>query len=259
MTRQRLTSLRLRVTLTKPMGGLTKTGRFLIACAMVLAVSATIEAGLLAALRTPDETSAASLWATALSASDLQDAALRIHTYPYFYRRAIMTALTPDERAVTWRRYLVTYAAAHPELDLTARALLTRASAAMTPEVFDDNPPTERLNELAAIYDVSLTILGRQAATDVFLRLGPDDNGMSALPVSERLSHTVRAWITAHAGASDCDCTAQLPASCDASGAAGDICSAASGCEPIVTWPMCGLMWSLPCNGTCITQSRRAL
>ena len=256
MPAQRLTSSALRVTLTKPMGGLTKTARFVIACVMVLAVSATIEAGLLAALRTPDAASAASGWVSSLSASELQDAALRIHTYPYFYRRAIMTALEPDDRALTWRRYLATYAAAHPELDITARALLTRASAAMTPEVFDDTPPAERLNELATIYEISLTMLGRRVATDLFLRLGPDENGLSALPVSERLAHTVRNWVTLHASGSDCDCAAQLPVSCDASGAAGDICTTTSGCEPIVAWPMCGLVWSLPCNGTCTTLTR---
>ena len=246
-----LTTQRRHVTLTQPMGGHLKTSRFVIACAIAVALCAGIESTLLAALRSSDDAAAASRWATHLNVSDLQDASLRIHTYPYFYRRAIMSALEPDDRSRAWRRYLVTYAAAHPELDVAGRALLSRASATMTPELFDDNPPAARLAELASIYDLSLTLLGRRATTDVFLRLGPDDTGIEALPVTERVSLTMRRWLAVSARGADCECSAALSASCDAAGAAGDTCTATASCEPVVTWPMCGLVWALPCDGVC--------
>ncbi len=246
-----LTTRRSHVTLTKPMGGRLQTSRILIATAIVVALCAVVETTVMAALRAGNDASAATAWAERLSTTELQDAALKIQTYPHFYRRALMTALEPDDRAATWRHYLTTYAQAHPELDVASRALITRAASAMTPEVFDDNPPADRLAELASIYEVSQTLLGRRVAIDLFLRLGPDDNSLAALPISERATITVRRWLFAEAASTDCECTAQLSASCDAAGAAGSTCSATSSCEPVVTWPMCGLVWALPCNGVC--------
>jgi hypothetical protein len=199
------------------MGGRLQTSRILIATAIVVALCAVVETTVMAALRAGNDASAATAWAERLSTTELQDAALKIQTYPHFYRRA----------------------------------LITRAASAMTPEVFDDNPPADRLAELASIYEVSQTLLGRRVAIDLFLRLGPDDNSLAALPISERATITVRRWLFAEAASTDCECTAQLSASCDAAGAAGSTCSATSSCEPVVTWPMCGLVWALPCNGVC--------
>ena len=255
---QRLTWIGLHVTLTVPMKAMTRTTRrLLIASAMLVVLAVPVESVLLAAMRTPDAPAAARAWAASLSDESLQDAALHIQTYPYFYRRAIMAALEPAERAQVWRRYLTTYTTSHPELDLTARALLARAATAMTPDVFDDNPPTDRIAELANVFDISLTVFGRRAATDLFMRLGPDDASYAALPLSERAAGTVRDWITLHARAADCECSTPFATSCDVSGAAGDTCADASGCEPIVTWPMCGVAWAAPCNGVCTTASRK--
>src|SRR6185369_1443347 len=104
--------------------------RILIGCALVAAIAVPVEGVLLAAMRTPSPAAAAHEWAAGLSHDDLQDASLRIQNYPYFYRRAIMTALEPAGRAQVWRRYLATYANTHPDLDVAARALLGRAAAA---------------------------------------------------------------------------------------------------------------------------------
>jgi hypothetical protein len=235
-----------------------KTHRLLITCAVLAMLAAPVETVLLAAMRVPDATAAAREWATGLSVSELQDAALHIQSYPYFYRRAIMTALEPEARSQVWRRYLASYTSAHPNMDVTARALIGRASAAMTPEVFDDNPPADRIAELANVFEVSLSVFGRRTATDLFMRLGSDDTSYEALPISERVTGAVREWITVHAGAADCDCAAQFPTSCDVSGAIGDTCADAMGCEPLVTWPACGVAWAVPCNGLCSTMSRQA-
>ncbi len=235
-----------------------KTRRLLISCAVLAMLAAPVEAVLLAAMRVPAATAAAREWAAGLAASDLQDAALHIQTYPYFYRRAIMTALEPDGRSQTWRRYLASYIETHPNMDVTARALVGRASAAMSPEVFDDNPPADRIAELANVFEVSLTVFGRRTATDLFMRLGPDDTTYEALPIAQRVTDRVREWVTVHAGSADCDCSAQFPTSCDVTGAIGDTCAEAMGCEPLVTWPACGVAWAVPCNGLCAMASRKA-
>ncbi len=236
------------------------TRRLLIACAIVAGVAVPIEGVLLAAMRTPNAAVAAHEWAASLRTEDLQDAALRIQSYPYFYRRAIMTALEPAGRAQVWRRYLSSYTTAHPDLDVAARALIGRAASAMTPDVFDDNPPADHVAELANVFEISLTVFGRRTATDLFMRLGPDDASYSALPIAERLTGAMRNWITVHAAAAaDCECASLFPTSCDVSNAAGDTCTEAASCEPITSWPSCGVAWAAPCNGTCNPQSHKKL
>lgn len=234
-----------------------RTCRFVIACAVVAAVAVSLETVLLAALRAPDASAAAASWARHLGDRDLQEAALRIQTYPYFYRRAIMSALEPEERAQVWRRYLANYIANHNELAVPARALIARAASAMTPDVFDDNPPADHVAELANIFDVSVTMLGRRTATDLFMRLGPDDGGYESLPIAERVTNIVRDWITLHARSADCECSSQFSTSCDVGGATGDTCTDTSSCEPVISWPMCGVAWAAPCGGVCTTAHRK--
>lgn len=236
-----------------------RTHRFVIACAVIAMAAVAVESVLLAAMRSPNASAAAADWAGHLDKAGLQDAALRIQTFPYFYRRAIMTALEPDERAQVWRRYLGSYAASHPDLNVAGRALLARAASAMTPDVFDDNPPAERITELINVFDLGVSVFGRREATDLFMRLGPDEGAYTSLPVAERVTNTVREWITLHARSGDCECSAQFVTSCDVGGAAGDTCAESTGCDPVVSWPMCGVAWAAPCNGTCTTALHKKL
>ena len=234
------------------------TRRRLIVCAAVAVLALPAEAALVASISAPGSDDAAREWAESLSDNDLQDAAQRIQDFPYFYRRAIMTALEPDERAATWRRYLAGYASTHA-LDPASRLVISRAVRAMTPEVFDDGAPADQLAELSAVFDIGVGLFGRRTAIDLFMRLGPDDGSFAALPVSERVAASLRDWLNVHAESPDCDCTTAFGASCDAAGLTGaEVCSAASGCEPDVTWPMSGVAWSFPANGICTTaQSNR--
>lgn len=235
-----------------------RTRRLLIACAVLIALAVPVEAVLLAVIRTPDAAAAARNWAASLSPSDLQDVALHIQEYPYLYRRAIMTALEPDDRAQVWHRYLNGYLAANPDLDANGRLLVNRALAAMTADVFNDDPPVDQVAELASVFDVSVSVLGRRTATDLFMRLGPEDGSDAALPAAVRVSNAVREWVTLHARAADCDCSTRFITSCDVAGAAGDSCSDAASCDPDLRWPMCGTAWAVPCNGLCMATSRRS-
>ncbi len=230
------------------------TRRRLVACAAAVVLALPAEAALLALINAPSAGDAALDWAESLSNDDLQDVAQRIQEFPYFYRRAIMTALEPADRSAAWRRYLAGYAASH-QLDPASRLVINRAISAMTPEVFDDGAPADQLAELAAIFDIAAGIFGRRTAIDLFMRLGPDDGSaesLRALPLGERVSATLRGWLSANANAEDCDCTTAFGASCDLSGLTGaEICATASGCEPDVNWPMSGVAWAFPANGVC--------
>jgi hypothetical protein len=121
--------------------------------------------------------------------------------------------------------------------------------------VFDDGAPADQLAELANVFDISVSLFGRRTAVDLFMRLGPDDNGvesLAALPLGERLHARLRGYFSASAENGDCDCTTAFGASCDAAGlTAAETCAAASGCEPDVSWPMSGVAWAFPSNGIC--------
>lgn len=230
------------------------TRRRLIVCAIVAVLTLPAEAALLMAMAPVSHLDAARAWADGLSPDRLQDAAQRIQDYPYFYRRAIMAALDPEDRAAAWRGYLGNWAATHP-LDPASRAAISRAIAAMTPDVFDDAPPAGQLAELSAVFDISVGLFGRRTAIDLFMRLGPDDGlvaPLHALPLTERLSARLRSWLNVNADALDCDCSTAFAASCDVTGYAGaETCATGNGCEPDISWPMSGAAWAFPANGSC--------
>lgn len=217
--------------------------------ALVACVAIPVETALLSAMRAPDASVSAETWVTSLSASDLQDAAMRVEEYPYHYRRAIMTALEPSERATVWRRFLARFVGSHPDLDPAARGVIARMSTAMTADLFDDDPPTDQMLNVAALFDVATGLLGRRTAIDLFITLGPDDGSLHALPVAQRWTETVRGWVTAHAARLDCDCSTAFSGTCDTHSASS--CTDAMACELDVAWPACGVGWAFPCNGTC--------
>lgn len=230
------------------------TRRRLVACAAVAVLTLPAEAALLAAMRAPSNAVAAREWAESLNSGELQDAAQRIQEFPYYYRRAIMTALEPDERSAAWRRYLTNYAATH-SLDAASRLVIRRAIAAMTPEVFDDGAPADQLAELSAVFDIGAGLFGRRTAIDLFMRLGPDENGaesLAALPFAERMSARLRGWMNVEAESADCDCTTAFGSSCDVAGlTSAETCAASTSCEPDVSWPMSGVAWAFTANGVC--------
>lgn len=232
------------------------TRRLVVACALITAFALPVEAVLVAAMRTPDASVAAKAWVASQSPQDLDNIARHIQDYTFFYRRAIMAALEPDGRSMVWRRYLASYLESHPEIDTAGRALIQRAAATMTPEVFDDIPPPARVASLAAIFETAVPLLGRRVANDLFIRLGPEVTSDEALPWSMRVTNIVRNWTSLRANEADCECSSLFATSCDVIGAAGDICTEAIGCDPIAQWPMCGVAWAAPCNGLCATVTR---
>lgn len=223
--------------------------------ALVACVALPVETALVSAMRAPSDTMSAESWVSSLTTPALQDAAMRVEEYPYHYRRAIMTALEPAERAMAWRRFLARFVSSHPELDPAARGVIARMSAAMTADLFDDDPPSDRLISVAALFDAATGLLGRRTAIDLFITLGPDDGSTEALPVAQRWTEAVRGWVTAHASRLDCDCSTAFSGTCDTHSASS--CTDAMACELDANWPACGVAWSFPCNGTCTIFSPR--
>jgi hypothetical protein len=227
-----------------------RTRRRLIVCLLLAFVTLPAEALVLPVLRTPDPAAAAREWAAALSPADLQAAAVDIHAYPYVFRRAIMGALTPEERSLAWQRHFRDYLNGHPDLDVIQRSVINRAIALATPDVFS-GPPAPALvqDQLSAIYGAAMTFFGKTTARELFIRMGPDPGGSGGLPLSMRLTNALRDYFVAYArevGACECadttDC--ELPI-------ASYTCSDTVECTPDIDFPMCGPLWCYACTGTC--------
>jgi hypothetical protein len=235
------------------------TRRRLALCAVLAALLLPVESVLVAALATPSPTEAATEWTASLSPAERAQAAQQISDYPYTYRRAIMSALTPNERAQVWRTHLNNFQATRA-LDTAQSRLIAKAVSSIAPELFDGTADPAQLAELNAIYDVAVSALGRTTAAELFIRLGPDGPELprrrNPLPLAQRLADTVRNWATAYAAPSkdggDCDCSTSAQGFCDAFDVRPVLyCSDANGCTPDNDWPMCGPLWAMTCNGGC--------
>jgi diadenosine tetraphosphatase ApaH/serine/threonine PP2A family protein phosphatase len=227
----------------------TRTRRRLILCALLAIFTLPAEALVMPVLRNPDPAVAARGWVASLGADQLQQASFDIHAYPYLYRRALMAALSPEERAQVWQRHFRDFLNAHPDLDGAQRGLISRAVALSTPDVFSGSPaPGYVQDQLTAAYVAAMTLLGKATARELFIRLGPDPGSSDELPLSVRVSDALRSYFVAHAGETpDCDCADVHD--CDVPSRAA--CSEAVSCTADTDYPMCGPLWCYACTGTC--------
>ena len=233
-----------------------RTRRRLILCALVVLCTLPAEALVLPVLRTPDAGAAAREWAASLGHDELQQAGFDIHAYPYLYRRALLAAFSPEERAQVWQRHFRDFLNAHPDLDVYQRAVLSRALALSTPDVFSGPPaPVYVQDQLTAAYVAAIALFGKTTARDLFIRLGPDPGGSSELPLQVRLTNMLRGYFVAHADETlDCDCADAG----DCGVPSRSTCSEAVSCTPDTEFPMCGPLWCYACIGTCQTTSAGA-
>lgn len=209
---------------------------------LVLLLTVPAESVLLRVLAATSDFQAASQWVSSLSSTDVQAAAAQVEAYPFLYRRAIMVALTSQDRAAVWQRHVQKYLNAHGELSVEAVDLLRGAMPLITPDAVSGVGDNGDLHKVAAAIR---TLLGADAANELFYRLGPKDlPTANALPIREQLANWVRREFTANARAGDCDCSTSW--GCDQNG-----CDGGNGCTPDTSWPMCGLLWSDPCDGSC--------
>src|SRR5699024_2615630 len=153
-----------------------------------------------------------------------------------------------DARVKVWQNHIANYEAMHPALDANTITLLDTISALITPDLVSAPTAIERLQVKGLIGDVRARH-GQDDTSYLFERLGPKDDGVSvAERVSERLANYVRSAMVAFADAATCDCNVDWGCS-----GYSTSCSSNGGCPPDTSWPMCGLFWNDPCNGTCQT------
>lgn len=226
-----------------------RTKRRVLVCLVVLAVTLPVELVLLHALASPSQKEEISTWAANLSTTELDEASQSIQLYPFRYRKEIMRALTPTQRALVWRAHIGRYLLAHPELDEATRVTLGAAFIAASPEALS-KPTTESRERIRAVAEQLVVLIGREEAEYLLYRLGPKDGTFASLqPLSHKISGFVRSVAVALALEGDCDCNTDW--GCDI----GSKCDGSLSCNVDEEWPACGWFWGDPCNGLCRTGS----
>jgi hypothetical protein len=225
--------------------------RKLTLCLVIAVLALPIEAILIPVAWNPDPDGAAAEWVDGLAPADLQLAASDIDRYPARYRRALMSALTPADRADAWRAQFDRYVSSHPALTADELAVIEQARALLTAETFTPPLSQELRAEIDATFSRTIEVLGEEAARDLFVNLGPADPGSdNALPVRQRLADSVRSWRIASARRTDCNCNIDID-TCDIGPDPWLACSELYTCDFDLSWPMCGPFWSWACTGWC--------
>jgi hypothetical protein len=227
------------------------TRRRLTLCLVVAVLILPIEVVLLPVAWNPDPEAAAAEWVDELAPAELRLAAHEIDRYPAQYRRAMMSALTPGDRADAWRAQFDRYLAAHTELSSEQIAVVEEAKALLTPAAFVPPLHPDTRDRIDDVFGRTVALLGPDAAKELFVTLGPADPGAdNALPIRQRLADSVRSWRVASARRTDCNCNVEID-TCDIGQDPWLACSELYTCEFDLNWPMCGPLWSWACTGWC--------
>nr|WP_245877456.1 bacteriocin fulvocin C-related protein [Streptomyces glaucescens] len=143
------------------------------------------------------------------------------HTVPY--RKAIVKALSPEERTAIWLANIDRYRQDHPHATTAQRQVMDRASA-LAARVFVS--PGDHIEEMRRLSMRAKEELGVQEAEAMAMRIGPADP-----PAIQARS-------------ADCSCSTQ-----DCTCCAGGYYCLRGGCTVIPS--DCGLFWLFDCNGRC--------
>jgi hypothetical protein len=174
-------------------------------------------------------------------------ASATISALPLEYRRALMGALTPNERAEVWQGVVQSYITHTPNLNAAQVEALNTAMSTMVPALFSGAADPETLAAAQSAASAVERVLGPDATRQLFFTLGPAAGDRSSLPLRARLAEALKGSFTLLASG-DCDCNHdQAWFSCGF----GEICSELTGCTIDDTWPMCGPEWAYACDGLC--------
>ena len=145
----------------------------LMMCLVLGLITLPAEALLFPVARTPNPAVAAAEWTASLDPAELHDAAANIDAYPSPYRRAIMSALAPADRADAWRTYFRGYIASHPSLTADQVSALDESIAVIAPDAFKVPAPADLRDRIGKAFAHVQKALGVPAATELFVTLGP--------------------------------------------------------------------------------------
>jgi hypothetical protein len=222
-----------------------QTKRRVLVAFVLAALLLPAEGILLKALQVTSEEQAAEAFVAGLSRAQLHVEAGRITLHKLAYRRAIMRALTPDQRSQVWREHIYAYIRAYPDLPADAVAALEAAAASASTAAFTLPTAETRAATAAAAAQVEAH-LGRTVAEYLLYRLGPKDGQYATIePVSDKLAAWVRETFVLTARIEDCDCNKDF--GCESQ----MFCSDTTACTVDTEWPACGWFWNEDCNGLC--------
>ncbi|WP_443062487.1 bacteriocin fulvocin C-related protein [Streptomyces sp. NBC_00457] len=143
------------------------------------------------------------------------------HTVPY--RKAIVKALSPEERTAVWLRNIDHYRRDHPHATAAQLQVMDDVSA-LAARVFVS--PGDHTEEMRRLSKRAKETLGLQEAEAMAMRIGPADPPAIRGPSAY------------------CDCSTQDCVCC-----AGGYYCLRGGCTVIPS--DCGLFWMFDCNGRC--------
>ena len=229
------------------------TRRGLLLCLVVGLIALPAEALLLPVARTPNPIEAAVEWSASLDAAELREAAANIEAYPPVYRKAIMGALTPDDRSSAWRQFFQDYLDGNPSLTPDQVAVVRDAMDVASPAAFGRGLSAETRQRITDVFARAEKVLGPNAAKELFVTLGPKQSlKANALPLRQQLADSLRSWRVANATSesSDCNCNVEID-TCDLMPNPWLACSELYTCNFDMDWPMCGPLWSWACTGWC--------
>lgn len=209
-----------------------------------------VEVLMLPVARTPDARAAAVSWAASLSAANLQSASDQIEDFPPNYRRAIMGILQPVDRSRVWRAHFRKFLQQHGALSPAQQQVVLDAMALATPDAFAPPVRDDVKQQIQTVFNETLQLLGPEAASDLFVTIGPKTPSANALPIAEQIADRVRGWRTANAQFPDCNCNIDID-TCDLEPDPWLQCSELYTCNFDLHWPMCGPFWSWACTGWC--------
>jgi hypothetical protein len=227
------------------------TRRRLTLCLVIAALTLPVEVVLLPVAWNPDPNVAAAEWVDGLEPAQLKLAAREIDRYPAHYRRAMMSALSPEERATAWQAQFDRYIDTHGNLTAEQLTVVHEARSLLTADAFTLPLSPELGGRIDAMFTRAIEVLGNDGAKELFVTLGPANPGAeNALPIGQRLADSVRSWRVASARRTDCNCNVEID-TCDIGPDPWLACSELYTCDFDLSWPMCGPLWSWACTGWC--------
>ena len=167
----------------------------LLLCLVVGLIALPAEMLLLPVARTPNPIAAAVEWTASLDSAELRDAAANIEAYPPVYRKAIMGALTPDDRSSAWRQFFQNYLEANRSLTADQIAVVREAMDVASPAAFGPGISAETKQRITEVFTRAEKVLGGHGE-GVFVT--PDPNSHE----SERAAFPQQSLTTCARGAS---------------------------------------------------------